>query len=299
MRKFAASLAYLRKTCCNRGMVCCTCLGKWVLVMAACTVVLGVGERPSFAAPTEPTAKTSKTKKSTAKKSTAKVTDPCDPTYVAPRGQFAAPCTSVTTLALRPTSSRSTSSGAASSAQTKPPARPVSPASIKASADGSGRVIVEAPGFRMMPDGSSRLVVQMQGTPQVRQHTMRRRITYVLSNAKVPVNNNRNPLFTRYFNTPVNDARLRQYRGDVLFEIDLRADAVANSQFTQAPTGQGTVLEVTFAPGDYERLIPPDGRKRSKAPSRQAPSAGGRAQGGSSGARVPSSSPPRVGPAVP
>lgn len=284
MRQYAASLAYLGKTCCNRRMVCRTCLGKLVLVMAACTVVLGVGEVLCFAASSVPQAKASK----------AKVTDPCDPTYVAPPGKPAATCASVTTLSLRPASS-----GAVSPVKSQAPARPVSPTSAKASADGGGGVIVEAPGFRMMPDGSSRLVVHIQGTPQVRQHTMRRRITYVLSNAKVPVNNNRNPLLTRYFNTPVKDARLRQYRGDVLFEIDLRADAVASSQLTQAATGQGTVLEVTFAAGDYERLIPPGGPKRSKAPSRQPASVGGSAQGGRSGARVPSPSAPRVGPAVP
>jgi hypothetical protein len=113
----------------------------------------------------------------------------------------------------------------------------------------------------MMPDGSSKIFLQIHGTPSVKQIATRGGVTYVLTDCRVPVNNNRHPLMTQYFNTPIADARLRQFQGDVHLRIDLRATVAPTPRLIELVPGKVVLLEVTFPPGNYQQYIPGDARR--------------------------------------
>ncbi len=118
----------------------------------------------------------------------------------------------------------------------------------------------------MARDGSSKIFLQVHGTPTVQQYATRSGVTYVFSNCRVPVYNNRHPLLTQYFNTPVADAALRQMRTDVQLRIDLRAPAVPTARLIELVPGKTVMLEVTFPAGNYYHQIPTSDRLRPARP---------------------------------
>ncbi|OQB14250.1 MAG: hypothetical protein BWY17_02540 [Deltaproteobacteria bacterium ADurb.Bin207] len=184
--------------------------------------------------------------------------DPCDPTYVPKKGETPPACPAVKDLVLE------RSDGAKPFAATPPPVEKPPPRAKTTTPP--ARAIVNSPAFRMQRDGSSKVFVQVHGTPSVRQITTRNGVVFVLTDCRVPVYNNRHALMTHYFNTPIADARLRQFRNDVHFNIDLRANATPTARLLELVPGQVSVLEVTFPPGHYYESIPSDpprGRKRT------------------------------------
>jgi hypothetical protein len=107
------------------------------------------------------------------------------------------------------------------------------------------------PGFRMLPGGGSQVVVLLNQTVQPQLIKTQSTLSFVLPGFHVPVTNNRRPLLTHFFNTPVADARLVQDKQDVRLVIDLRAVVEPKITVAAAPGGKSFELQVDFPPGDY------------------------------------------------
>ena len=208
--------------------------------------------------------------------------DPCDPTYVPAKDEPPPTCPGVTEVQLQP------AQGPASLAPTPPPVPKKKPAATK-KADADKPATVNVPGFRMTRTGETKIFVQIHGKPEVRQYATRAGVTYVLSDCRVPVYNNRHPLMTQYFNTPVSDARLRQHRKDVHLQIDLRAPSSPTARLIELVKDEVALLEVTFPAGNYYaqipsgpmRGIPGRGKRRNESYSGGTPPPGSRGNRGS------------------
>lgn len=145
------------------------------------------------------------------------------------------------------------------------------------------RQVVSAPGFQMLSNGGSRVEVNVLGRPKVLQYVTSGALVYVFQNAMVPLRNNQNALVTRFFNTPVADARLRQVGHDVHLTVDLRAQATPQARIIELVPGKVLSLQVDFAPGAYftdpivdparGRRTPPGPANTPSRPTRAAPPA--------------------------
>ena len=127
------------------------------------------------------------------------------------------------------------------------------------------RMVVSSPGFRMLRNGSSVLYVQVLGVPAIQQVKAPGRLIITIPNSKVPVHNNRRILRTRYFNTPIADARLKQLKESVQVIIDLRSTTAAKVSLRPIVQGKVSLLEVVFPPGHYyvrrDDVLPVRGRR--------------------------------------
>ncbi len=106
------------------------------------------------------------------------------------------------------------------------------------------------PGFQERPDGASRFFVQ---TTQPVTHEMRReqgRVVILLRNTQLHLRNNRRPLETRYFNTPVSRARIERRGHDLAFVLEMRADVTPSVSEQPAENGYH-YLFVEFPSGDF------------------------------------------------
>jgi hypothetical protein len=106
------------------------------------------------------------------------------------------------------------------------------------------------PGFRLLPDGRSRIYVELTRSVNVTERHAQGTLVYVLRDARVPVRNNRNALITTHFPTPVARARLLSAGVDVELLIDVRKSVSATYKVVPGETG-GARLEVDFPAGDY------------------------------------------------
>lgn len=113
------------------------------------------------------------------------------------------------------------------------------------------RVVVAWPGFQVTPEGS-RIFVAVTAQPTIVTERAPGRWIYRLQNAVVLLRNNRRPLETEAFDTPVRRAWLRQRGRDVELVIELRADA--EPRMTHQSDGTG--LQYVFI--DFPRWTPPD-----------------------------------------
>jgi hypothetical protein len=102
----------------------------------------------------------------------------------------------------------------------------------------------------MLPDGGSRLFVEVTRKVDVEQRKAARGLTFVLKGARVVYRNNENALVTVHFNTPVTRARLLPSGRDLLFSVDLRADATPAWKVVSGADG-GATLQVDFPKGDF------------------------------------------------
>ncbi len=155
--------------------------------------------------------------------------------------------------------------------------------------------VATLPGFEMLPDGGSRLFVQMTGNPQVEEKKAAGSVTYVIKGVRIIRRNNRNALETAHFNTPVLRARLVPSGHDLHFVVDLRHNVApqwkltANSSIgakpetagangarpekaSEASNGATTTLAVDFPKGDFlpahvETPPPPEGKSRGTTPA--------------------------------
>jgi hypothetical protein len=107
------------------------------------------------------------------------------------------------------------------------------------------------PGFRLLPDGKSRIYVELTRAVSVDERRgAAGTLVYVIHDARVPVRNNRNALITTHFSTPVGRARLHAAGRDVELLIDLRQTAAATYKVVAGENGTAR-LEVDFPAGDY------------------------------------------------
>ena len=111
-------------------------------------------------------------------------------------------------------------------------------------------LVATLPGFEMLPDGSSRLFVELTHSTNVTEKREARTLTYVLRGAHIALRNNENALVTVHFNTPVTRARLLPVRGDLVFTVELRADSAPVWRMVDG--GDGTsMLQVDFPKGVF------------------------------------------------
>lgn len=119
------------------------------------------------------------------------------------------------------------------------------------------------PGFEQTADGGSRLFVQLTQSVPVEERRAQGSITYVLRGAHVRVHNNTNALVTVHFNTPVWRARLVPQGNDLLFIVDLRANATPTHRMAEAPD-KSTMLMIDFPKGEYGGVSGPPARDNAK-----------------------------------
>ncbi len=113
-----------------------------------------------------------------------------------------------------------------------------------------GAPVATLPGFEQLPDGGSRLFVDLTTQVPVEERRTASSVTYVLKGAQVTHYNNTNALVTVHFNTPVFRARLVPSGADLLFVIELR-DPKAAPAYKMSAKGQGGILTVDFGKGEY------------------------------------------------
>ena len=141
------------------------------------------------------------------------------------------------------------------------------------------------PGYEQLPDGGSRLFVQVSQAVPVEERKASGSVTYVLKGAHLRVNNDANALVTVHFNTPVFRARLTPQGNDLLFVLELRAAVAPTFKLSPNPDKTST-LQIDFAKGDFitgdgSELLPSErrpekglgraGRRGKGANPRQAP----------------------------
>lgn len=107
------------------------------------------------------------------------------------------------------------------------------------------------PGFQMQPDGSSRVFLQSTA-PLNAQAAMTNDKTLVidLGDASVASHNNRRPLYTSYFNTPVTSVTIKSVKKRITLELTLRAAVQPRISSEQAKSGFFFVY-IDFPPGHY------------------------------------------------
>lgn len=101
---------------------------------------------------------------------------------------------------------------------------------------GNGAVVAW-PGFQMTPTGS-RVFVAMAGTPAVTVTSPSPLVrVYHMVGARIVLSNNRRPLITESFATPLRRAYLRAVRGGVDLVLELRAPVEPNTSTDVGPHG--------------------------------------------------------------
>ena len=110
------------------------------------------------------------------------------------------------------------------------------------------------PGFLMMQDGTSRLFLQTTVPVAYAINEKNKRISLKLKKAKVHLRNNRNPLVTVHFNTPLNRAYLKKSRKSLDLIMELRKSVFP--AISQTVDGDGYhYLFIDFPPGNYPSAV--------------------------------------------
>ena len=131
--------------------------------------------------------------------------------------------------------------------------------------------VAEWPGFRITDDGGSEVMVELSmATAAPTEHRAAGTITYAFPGAVVTKRNNKNPLLTIHFNTPVLDARLVPTKGELHLVVELRPGLDLAPVSGMRPATEGTKQQffLKFPPGNY---LPPtdDDVKTPNAKSEQ------------------------------
>jgi hypothetical protein len=115
-----------------------------------------------------------------------------------------------------------------------------------------GAKVVTWPGFQTLPDGSTQFFVQVWGqvTPTQRMHG--KSMVVSLPKTRVALTNNKSPLVTTYFNTPVGRAYLKAKPQGTELHLEMKANRVAGNLSQEPSTQSGyTYVYVTFPKGNY------------------------------------------------
>lgn len=110
------------------------------------------------------------------------------------------------------------------------------------------------PGFRMLPDGTSRLSVRISKPVDVKVTRAPGRVVFFLPGVQIGIRNNTHPLITTHFNTPVSVAQLKRDKDGAELIVELRERVEPTHKLVKAPDGM--VLEVMLprARRDYSTL---------------------------------------------
>ena len=118
-------------------------------------------------------------------------------------------------------------------------------------------------GFETLPDGSTRVFVELSKPAAYDAKVARLGLIYVLKDTHVDRRNNRNPLVTVHFNTPVTSARLTPHGRDLWLVIDLRASVQPAATMGTGKDGEA-VLRLDFPKGSY---LPAEAAPPAQAPT--------------------------------
>jgi hypothetical protein len=110
--------------------------------------------------------------------------------------------------------------------------------------------LVTFPGFRLLPEGRSRIYVELTRPVTFAERRNEKSLVYTLHGTRVLVRNNKNALITTHFATPVARARLISVGPDVELVIDLRKAVGATPKIVPGDNGTAR-LEIDFPTGDY------------------------------------------------
>ena len=147
----------------------------------------------------------------------------------------------------------------AAGADAKAPAAPAWKAKKKKATKDPGP-IAHFPGFEMLPDGGSRVFVDVTKKIEVTEQIAAGTVTYVLKDTNVESYNDLHALETYYHPTPVIRVRLRRVKKETSLHIALRGDVKPTYRIVEQRDG-GVRLEVDFPPGAAGKdgdPIPPD-----------------------------------------
>lgn len=105
--------------------------------------------------------------------------------------------------------------------------------------------VANFPAFRVLPDGSSRIHVEISEKVVVAEHKAEGRIAYRIKGASVPVRTNRLPLETTFFRSPVARVLLVEAdEEDIELVIELRQPSSVTHKIIE--TDAGMILQVDF-----------------------------------------------------
>ncbi|HEY6556479.1 MAG TPA: hypothetical protein VI072_04370 [Polyangiaceae bacterium] len=128
----------------------------------------------------------------------------------------------------------------------KPARRKAAPAKRKRRPAVSGP-LATYPGFRVLPNGVSELVLRVSKRIDVRMQKANGRVAFVLPSVQVGVRNNTNPLITTHFDTPLARARLIEHKDGAELVLELREAVVPKFSVRDAPGGAISLL-ITLPP---------------------------------------------------
>jgi hypothetical protein len=113
-------------------------------------------------------------------------------------------------------------------------------------------------GFETLADGSTRVFVALSKPVVYETKSAGSTFTVVLKEVRVDRRNNRNPLVTLHFNTPVTSARVVPHGRNLWLVVDLRANVTPTVTMASgdASNEAEVVLRVGFPKGDYLQPLP-------------------------------------------
>lgn len=142
---------------------------------------------------------------------------------------------------------------------------------------GAGARLMTWPGFQMRPDGSSRVFVQTTVEPKFETKKSPGRFELILKNTKVFLRNNRRPLETRFFNTPVTQVQLKRRGKDLAVIVSLRADVTPHVHAEAGPDKRFYYVLMDFPAGQWVEGATAPATSEAPPPSPPPSSAGSQA----------------------
>jgi hypothetical protein len=109
----------------------------------------------------------------------------------------------------------------------------------------------------MLPDGSSRIFLQASVPFTFSTETRGKTFVVSLGDVAVAGENNRHPLETRFFNTPVLRAAIKRAKKETQLIVELRADVAPRVQTATGANGY-FFLQLDFPPGQYIETPTPE-----------------------------------------
>jgi hypothetical protein len=115
---------------------------------------------------------------------------------------------------------------------------------------GSTPAAITWPGFQMMPDGGSRVFVQITTQVDVSAALVNGQIIVDLGDVAIAGRNNRRPLITKFFNTPVTLVEVKRAKKRTTLILSMREPIEPRVSHERAESGYHFVY-LDFPPGNY------------------------------------------------
>ena len=106
-------------------------------------------------------------------------------------------------------------------------------------------------GFRLTKDGGSEIVIQTSAEVTLEERSTAAGSVFVVKNCRVQRSNDRRPLDTRFFDSPVTGVTLKEHGGDLEINVALRGSATATPHKEHGPGNSWYwILDVPGKDGD-------------------------------------------------